>query len=137
MVYCHSLPTAAAVYLMQRKRTTVAAGKAFFDPLVNTISCRKGCGACCIAPSLSSAIPGMPQGKPAGVRCVQLSPDNLCLIFASADRPVVCASYRASEDCGSTREEAMLLLEDMESRTRRHPAQPDPVIDIWRSHGNT
>ena len=29
-----------------------------------------GCGACCIAPSISSAIPGMPDGKPAGVRCV-------------------------------------------------------------------
>ncbi|HNV09555.1 MAG TPA: YkgJ family cysteine cluster protein, partial [Dokdonella sp.] len=29
------------------------------------MSCRSGCGACCIAPSISSPIPGMPNGKPA------------------------------------------------------------------------
>jgi Fe-S-cluster containining protein len=28
-----------------------------------SINCRLGCGACCIAPSISSAIPGMPKGK--------------------------------------------------------------------------
>ena len=36
------------------------------------MQCRAGCGACCIAISISSPIPGMPLGKPAGVRCVQL-----------------------------------------------------------------
>ena len=81
------------------------------------VSCRKGCGACCIAPSLSSSIPGMPLGKPAGVRCVQLSADNLCLLFSSAERPLVCTSYQASEDCGDTREEAIGLLEELESTT--------------------
>ena len=30
------------------------------------MNCREGCGACCIAPSISSPIPGMPHGKPAG-----------------------------------------------------------------------
>ncbi|MCF5019628.1 YkgJ family cysteine cluster protein, partial [Pseudomonas lactis] len=29
------------------------------------MKCREGCGACCIAPSISSPLPGMPQGKPA------------------------------------------------------------------------
>ncbi|MBF7801077.1 YkgJ family cysteine cluster protein, partial [Klebsiella pneumoniae] len=29
------------------------------------MECRTDCGACCIAPSISSPIPGMPQGKPA------------------------------------------------------------------------
>ena len=29
--------------------------------------CRDGCGACCIAPSITSPIPGMPHGKPAGM----------------------------------------------------------------------
>lgn len=29
----------------------------------NTFECRPGCGACCIAPSISSPIPGMPEGK--------------------------------------------------------------------------
>lgn len=33
----------------------------------NTFECRPGCGACCIAPSISSPIPGMPEGKAAGV----------------------------------------------------------------------
>jgi Fe-S-cluster containining protein len=27
------------------------------------MDCRIGCGACCIAPSISSPIPGMPNGK--------------------------------------------------------------------------
>jgi Fe-S-cluster containining protein len=27
------------------------------------MDCRAGCGACCIAPSISSPIPGMPDGK--------------------------------------------------------------------------
>ena len=36
------------------------------------MDCRPGCAACCIAPSISSPIPGMPHGKPAGVRCIQL-----------------------------------------------------------------
>ena len=42
------------------------------------MECRMGCGACCIAPSISSPIPGMSEGKRAGERCVQLDDDNLC-----------------------------------------------------------
>ncbi|MGU7695722.1 YkgJ family cysteine cluster protein, partial [Escherichia coli] len=29
------------------------------------MECRPDCGACCTAPSISSPIPGMPDGKPA------------------------------------------------------------------------
>ncbi|WP_368759266.1 YkgJ family cysteine cluster protein, partial [Enterobacter cancerogenus] len=47
------------------------------------MDCRPDCGACCTAPSISSPIPGMPQGKPANTRCVQLSESNLCMIFSS------------------------------------------------------
>ena len=36
------------------------------------LACRSGCGACCIAPSITSPLPGMPQGKPAGVPCINL-----------------------------------------------------------------
>ncbi|MFC0402948.1 YkgJ family cysteine cluster protein [Paraburkholderia rhizosphaerae] len=50
-------------------------------------ACRPGCGACCIAPSISSPIPGMPDGKPAGVRCVQLGDDLRCAIFGKPERP--------------------------------------------------
>jgi Fe-S-cluster containining protein len=78
---------------------------------MNNLACRAGCGACCIAPSISSAIPGMPMGKPAGVRCIQLDEDNRCKIFASPDRPTVCASLQASSEmCGDTREDAMVYL---------------------------
>ncbi|MDI1274967.1 YkgJ family cysteine cluster protein [Polaromonas sp.] len=64
--------------------------------------CRPGCGACCIAPSISSPIPGMPQGKPAGVRCVQLDEANACRIFGLPERPAVCGGLTASLDmCGS------------------------------------
>jgi uncharacterized protein len=81
--------------------------------------CREGCGACCIAPSISSAIPGMPDGKPAGVRCVQLTPDNRCAIFASPERPACCAGLQPAVDmCGSSREHALVWLETLEVATR-------------------
>ena len=82
------------------------------------MDCRIGCGACCIAPSISSPIPGMPDGKPAGVRCVQLSDDNRCLLFGRPERPAVCVSLRASaEMCGESREEALLYLSFLERAT--------------------
>ena len=45
------------------------------------MDCRPGCAACCIAPSISSPIPGMPHGKPAGVRCAQLDEAGLGLVL--------------------------------------------------------
>jgi len=75
------------------------------------MKCREGCGACCIAPSISSAIPGMPNGKAAGERCVQLSSENLCSIFGKAERPTVCSAFAADvEVCGNSSEEAIKLL---------------------------
>ncbi|MEE4465596.1 YkgJ family cysteine cluster protein, partial [Azotobacter chroococcum] len=55
------------------------------------MKCRVGCGACCIAPSISSPLPGMPLGKPAGERCLHLSVDNLCALFDKPERPAVCS----------------------------------------------
>lgn len=81
--------------------------------------CRVGCGACCIAISISSPIPGMPDGKPAGVRCVQLSDDNCCLIFGLPERPATCVALRPSEEmCGSTTVEALVYLTWLEEVTR-------------------
>ena len=81
-------------------------------------SCRPGCGACCIAPSISSPIPGMPEGKPAGVRCIHLSDENLCLLFNDSRRPEVCRNLKAEpEMCGSSREEALAYLEKLERET--------------------
>lgn len=83
-----------------------------------TLACRVGCGACCIAPSISGPIPGMPNGKPAGVRCVQLSADGRCLLFGQPARPAVCASLRPSaEMCGASREHAMRWLARLEADT--------------------
>ncbi|WP_374688332.1 YkgJ family cysteine cluster protein [Promineifilum sp.] len=81
--------------------------------------CRPGCGACCIALSISSPIPGMPDGKPAGVRCVQLTDDNLCRLFGQPERPAVCVRLRPSaEMCGESAEEAMIYLSELELLTR-------------------
>lgn len=83
------------------------------------MECRIGCAACCIAPSISSSIPGMEAGKPAGVRCIQLSDDNRCLIFASDLRPAVCSSLRPSSDmCGSCAAEAMQRITEWELLTQ-------------------
>ena len=80
--------------------------------------CRSGCGACCIAPSISSPIPGMPQGKPAGVRCVQLTTNNACALFGRPERPKVCSQLRPdSIMCGADAVEAMRYLEVLERAT--------------------
>lgn len=90
------------------------------------MECRPGCGACCIALSISSPIPGMPDGKPAGVRCVQLSDDNLCKIFGQPERPAVCNRLRPLEEmCGSSAEEAILYLTELERLTVPTPAPAD------------
>ena len=88
------------------------------------MNCRPGCGACCIAPSISSPIPGMPGGKPAGVRCVQLDNANRCRIFGDPARPAVCSSLRPSpEMCGespdaaATQVHAMRFLAALERAT--------------------
>lgn len=80
------------------------------------MKCRVECGACCIAPSISSSIPGMPHGKPAGVRCLHLSEDNRCLIFNSPERPDVCDQFQAEPSvCGDSREEALQILTQLEN----------------------
>ncbi len=82
------------------------------------MDCRAGCGACCIAPSISTAIPGMPAGKPAGVRCAQLTADNRCRLFGRPERPAFCASLRPRPDmCGASAAEALAILERMERET--------------------
>lgn len=84
------------------------------------MDCRLGCGACCIAPSITSEIPGMPNGKPAGVRCIQLTADNLCQLFGQQNRPDVCSLFSATLDvCGKSNDEAMWLITSLESETGR------------------
>ena len=82
------------------------------------MECRTGCGACCIAPSITSPIPGMPQGKPAGVRCVQLDPQNRCLHFGKPERPAFCGGLQPAPDmCGDTATHALAWLARLEQAT--------------------
>ncbi|GGX24960.1 hypothetical protein GCM10007242_35640 [Pigmentiphaga litoralis] len=82
------------------------------------LSCRPGCGACCTAPSITSAIPGMPEGKPAGVPCIQLMPDLRCAIFGDPRRPAVCGGLQPSaEMCGPDRDHAIRWLTELEVAT--------------------
>ncbi len=82
------------------------------------MECRAGCGACCIAPSISSPIPGLPNGKAAGERCPHLTAEFLCAIFGRPERPSVCSGFAAAEYvCGSSREEAIRLIGWLEQVT--------------------
>jgi len=75
------------------------------------MECRPDCGACCIAASISSSIPGMPDGKPTGLRCIHLLNDNKCGLYGDPSRPQVCVDFKAEpEFCGESREEAMKIL---------------------------
>jgi len=57
----------------------------------------------------------MPDGKPAGVRCIHLSSDYRCALYGDASRPRVCIDFKAEPDfCGSDREEAMRILSALE-----------------------
>lgn len=83
------------------------------------MDCRPDCGACCIAPSITSPIPGMPHGKPAGVPCVQLDADRRCKLFGKPERPGFCSSLQPSaEMCRDTSDTAMVWLLELEKLTR-------------------
>jgi Fe-S-cluster containining protein len=61
----------------------------------------------------------MPHGKPAGVRCVHLTDNNLCALFGKPERPDVCRLFQPSLDvCGHSRQEAFILLTLLEEATR-------------------
>jgi Fe-S-cluster containining protein len=82
-----------------------------------SIKCHK-CGACCIEISISSPIPGMPEGKPAGVRCIHLDNNNLCRLFCKANRPSICRSFQSNIDIlGNNINEATELIRYWEKMT--------------------
>ena len=83
------------------------------------MECRPGCAGCCIYISISSPIPGMPKGKPAGVRCVNLDEANCCRIHGSIDYPAVCRAFSPSEEmCGNDDGHAREYLIALETMTR-------------------
>jgi uncharacterized protein len=80
-------------------------------PKLYHMDCRENCGACCIALSISTPGPGMPEGKPAGVRCIHLLPDYKCDIYNHPDKPKACNDFKPElEFCGGTQEEALKIL---------------------------
>ena len=82
------------------------------------MKCRSGCGACCIAPSISPSHPALPEGKAAGVRCPHLTEDIRCALFERPERPATCVGLRPSEDmCGSSAAEALATIERWERET--------------------
>jgi len=86
--------------------------------MVDSFRCRPGCGACCIVISISSSIPGMENGKPAGTRCINLDNNNLCLLFGKKERPKVCISLTPSKEmCGNSYFDAVKYLEIIEKET--------------------
>lgn len=84
------------------------------DSGATPLACRPGCGACCIAPSISSL------NKPAGVPCRHLAADLRCSIFSQPERPGCCGGLQPSfEMCGLSREHALKWLGELETLT--HP----------------
>jgi hypothetical protein len=78
----------------------------------NLMACRAGCGACCIAPSISTL------GKPAGVPCRHLTAELRCAIFGQPERPACCSGLQPSiEMCGETRDQALAWLAALERAT--------------------
>lgn len=82
------------------------------------MACRPACAACCTAPSISSPLPGLPHGKPAGVPCPHLDAHLRCGLFGRPERPAVCGSLAPGpEMCGEDREHAMVWLTRLEQQT--------------------
>jgi uncharacterized protein len=56
----------------------------------------------------------MPEGKPAGVRCIHLLPDYKCDIYNNPDKPKACTDFKPElEFCGETQEEALKILSSL------------------------
>jgi len=90
-----------------------------------SLACRSGCAACCIAPSISSPLPGLPLGKPAGVPCPHLDEALRCRLFGHPERPAVCASLPPEPTmCGPDRWHALRYLQALETDTQPGPSTP-------------
>ena len=57
----------------------------------------------------------MPNGKPAGVRCVNLDDDLRCKIFGRPERPRICGACQPDPlICGQSRAEAVGIMAELE-----------------------
>jgi hypothetical protein len=83
------------------------------------VNCRESCAACCIAASINHSLPGMPLGKPAGVVCANLDlASRRCRIWGTDEYPDTCRKFIPEPSvCGTSREEALMLINDLERAT--------------------
>jgi hypothetical protein len=66
-----------------------------------------------------SPLPGMPDGKPAGVRCIHLDDALRCRLFGRPERPAFCSGLKPSREmCGDSRAQAIAWLASLEQATR-------------------
>lgn len=76
------------------------------------MECRPYCGACCIAPSISTL------AKPAGEPCRHLTADFRCAVFGRPERPACCSGLAPAADmCGENRDDALARLAALERAT--------------------
>ena len=93
------------------------------------MDCKK-CGACCIAPSIVTALPNMPRGKPAGERCANLSDGNECTLYGQAERPGFCLGWQPMPDvCGRDFEDAKTRITALERATAGKPPGPHRPLE--------
>ena len=60
----------------------------------------------------------MPNGKPAGVRCIQLLDDFKCALFGKPQRPDFCGGLQPNlEKCGETQTYSITWLSNLERAT--------------------
>jgi len=60
----------------------------------------------------------MSEGKPARVRCIQLTSDRKCALFGRPERPAVCSDFTADLSvCGHDRITALRLLDELEKQS--------------------
>lgn len=86
------------------------------------MDCRK-CGACCIGPSITTAMPGMPEGKRAGTRCIHLDDRHLCRLYGLPERPAFCRGWKPDPTvCDDSFEQAMANITSLEVKTRNDPS---------------
>jgi len=53
-------------------------------------------------------MPNMPNGKPAGVRCANLSDKNECTLYGQPQRPAFCRGWQPTRElCGTDLAQAM------------------------------
>lgn len=87
---------------------------------VTDFKCRQGCGACCVFMSISSPIPGHPEGKPAGVTCHNLTAAWTCGLYNTDLFPNICKNFMGDPAlCGKTFEEAKKGIIALERQTSK------------------